>query len=147
MVRTRAGSKAQILLPDQSKLIPEPRTSLHIARTWHGPRITLEQGTLSLEAAKQPTGKAITIESSRAHIKVLGTKLDVRRVEKPSGKQQTRVRVLSGQVELESGGQKVQLLPGTEGVADENQPPTRVSLVFEVNELIELFNQTSVLDA
>ena len=144
-VRTRAGSKAQILLPDKSKLIPEPRTSLHIARTRHGPRITLEQGTVRLEAAKQPAGKAITIEASHAHIKVLGTKLDVRLVEKPSGTQQTRVRVLSGQVELESGGRKVLLLPGTEGVVDENQPPVRASLVFEVNELIGLFNQTSVL--
>ena len=144
-IRTRAGSKAQILLPDKSKLIPEPRTSLQVARTRHGPRITLEQGTIRLEAAKQPAGKAITIEASHAHVKVLGTKLDVRLVEKPAGTQQTRVRVLSGQVELESGGQKVLLLPGTEGVAEENQPPVRISLVFEVNELIGLFNQTSVL--
>jgi len=146
-LQTRSGSRAEILLPDTSKLIPEPRTSLQIARSRQGPRILLEAGAIQLEAAKQPPGKAIHIEAARAHIKVLGTRLEVRLVTKPSGTQQTRVRVLSGQVEMESGGQKVLLPPGTEGVADAGQPPVRSSAVLEVNELLGLFNQTQALAA
>ncbi len=146
-IQTRAGSRAEIFLADKSKLIPAPRTSLQIARSRQGPRILLERGTIQVEAAQQPAGKAIRIEAARAHMKILGTRLEVRLVEKPSGTRQTRVRVLSGQVEMESGGQKVLLLPGTEGVADADQPPVRSSVVFEVNDLIGLFNQSKVLAA
>lgn len=146
-VKTQVGSQAQIVLPDRSRLIPEPRTSLQIARTRQGPRIKLEQGTVSVEAAKQARGQSITIEAARARVKVLGTRLDVRLVEKSTGSHQTRVRVVSGRVEMESGGRNVLLLPGTEGVADEGQPPVRSSVVFEVNELLGLVNQTRVLAA
>ena len=144
-VQTQTGSKAQIVLPDQSTLTPDPRTTVQIQRTRHGPKILLEQGTISVEAAKQPAGNAITIEASQTRVKVLGTKLDVRLIEKPTGARQMRVRVLSGKVEMESDGRKVMLPAGTEGIADENQPPIRVSLVFEVNELIRLFNQSQAL--
>jgi hypothetical protein len=146
-VQTRTGSKAEILLPDKSRLISAPRTTLQVARSRQGSRILLEEGAFSLEAAKQPPGKAIRIQASGARIKVLGTRLYVRLVEKPSGTRQTRVRVLSGQVKMESGGQTVLLLPGTEGVADTDQPPSRSSVVFEVNELIGLWNQTRALAA
>ncbi len=144
-VMTRSGSKAQILLPDQSRLIPDPRTTVQIAQTRKGPRILLEHGTLGIEATKQTPGKSMTIEASRTHVKVLGTKLDVRLVEKPSGARQTRVRVLSGSVEMESGGRKLLVPAGTEGVADEGQPPVRYSSVFEVNELIRLVEETHAL--
>ncbi len=144
-IETRAGSKAEIVLLDQSRLVPDPRTTLHIAGSRQGPRIFLEQGTIELEAAKQRPGKAIRIDASRAQIKVLGTRLEVRLVEKPSGARQTRVRVLSGQVEMQSAGKSVVLWPGTEGVADADQPPSRCSVVFEVNELTALFEQTRAL--
>jgi ferric-dicitrate binding protein FerR (iron transport regulator) len=144
-VMTRSGSKAQILLPDQSRLTSAPRTTVQIAQTRQGARILLEHGTLGIEAAKQPRGKSMTIEASHAHVKVLGTKLDVRLVERPSGTRQTRVRVLSGSVEMESGGQKLLVPAGTEGVADEGQPPVRYSSVFEVNELIRLIDETHTL--
>lgn len=146
-VLTEVGSKAQVLLPDQSQLVPEPRTLLQIADTRQGPRILLEQGTINVVAAKQPPGKAITIQSGQAKVKVLGTRLDVRLVERPSGTRQTRVRVLSGHVEMESGGKKIPLLAGMEGVADEERPPVGASVVFEVNELIRLYEKTSALAA
>ncbi|HWH71894.1 MAG TPA: hypothetical protein VNT26_21205, partial [Candidatus Sulfotelmatobacter sp.] len=89
----------------------------------------------------------ITIQASGARVKVLGTKLEVRLVEKPTGRHQTRVRVLSGRVELESAGQKLLLPAGTEGAADEGQPPVRFSLVPEVNDLLALFNETNLRNA
>ncbi len=146
-LKTEVGSRAQVLLPDQSRLVPEPRTSLQIASSRRGPKILLEQGTINVVAAKQPPGKAITIQSAHTQVKVLGTRLDVRLVEKPSGIRQTRVHVLSGHVEMQSAGQKVELRAGTEGVADEGRPPVRASVLFEVNELIRLIEQTSALAA
>ena len=144
-VMTRSGSKARILLSDQSTLTPDPRTTIQIAQTRQGPKIVLEQGRLGIEAAKQPRGKSMTIEACETRVKVLGTKLDVRLVEKLSGTRQTRVRVFSGSVEMESGGQKLLVPAGTEGVADEGQPPVRYSSVFEVNELIRLMDETRAL--
>jgi len=114
--------------------------------TRQGPVVALEQGAVTIEAKKQAPGQSIDINAGSSHIKVLGTKLDVRLAKKPDGTEQTRVRVFSGCVELESGGSKVLVLPGTEAVADEGQAPVRSSVVFEVNEMIRLFAQTRESD-
>ena len=144
-VETHSGSQAQIVLADQSRLTPDPRTRLQIARTRRGPKIVLEQGTIRLQAAKQPAGRSISIAAADSHIKVLGTDLEVRLVNRPDGTQQTRVQVRSGQVELGSAGQTVMIWPGTEGMAEKGKAPVRSSVVFEVNEMIQLYNKTAVL--
>jgi len=146
-ITTEAGSRAELVLNDQTTVTPDPRTSLRIEQTTQGPSIQLEQGRINLEAAKQPAGKFISIEASGTQVKVLGTRLDVRVVQKTSGGRQTVVRVDSGRVEMASAGQSVLLGPGTIGVPDEKQPPVRSSLTFEVNELIALFHQSKALAA
>jgi ferric-dicitrate binding protein FerR (iron transport regulator) len=138
-VETHSGSKAQITLADQSKVTPDPRTRLQIAQTRLGPNIVLEQGAIRVQAAAQPAGRSISIVAADSHVKVLGTDLDVRLVIAPGGTQQTRVHVRSGSVEMASAGRKVVLLPGTEGLAEKGKAPVRSSVVFEVNELIRLF--------
>ena len=144
-VQTAVGSRAQILLGDQSRLLPDPRTILQVDRTRQGPTVSLTQGAVTVEARKQAPGQQIGIRAGSSHIKVLGTRLDVRLVKKPDGTEQTRVRVLSGRVEVASGGHKVLVLPGTEAVADAGQAPVRSSLVFEVNELIRLFQKSQAI--
>ena len=141
-IQTQSGSKARVLFDDQSQITPDPRTRLRVDQTRQGPRILLESGMIHLQAAPQPLDQFIAIETAHAQVKVLGTKLDVRLVRKPNGVEQTQVRVLEGKVDLTSGGHTVRLGPGMEGIADANQPPTRQSLVFEVNELIRLLEQT-----
>jgi len=145
-VRTAPGSQAWIVLKDQSLLIPDPRTILKVDATAQGPTVALEQGAVTIEARKQVPGQSIGINVGSSHIRVLGTKLDVRLAKKPDGTKQTCVRVFSGRVELESGGSKVLVLPGTQAVADEGRAPMRSSVVFEVNELIRLFDKTRQSD-
>ncbi len=142
LVKTAPGSQARIVLNDQSLLLPDPRTILRVERTRKGPTVLLERGAVTIEARKQAPGQSIDISAGGSHIKVLGTKLDVRLARKPDGTEQTYVRVFSGRVELDSGGSKVLVLPGTQAVADAGQAPVRSSVVFEVNELIRLFDQT-----
>jgi len=146
-IETLSGSKAEVLMQDQSRLHPEPRTVFQINDKKYGQEILLQCGAIAVEAAKQPPGKSLTIRTDGSHIKVLGTRLDVRLVKKPDGTRQTRVSVASGSVELVSSGEKVLLLPNTEGIADEGKKPLRRSSNLEVNEMIRLFHKNNVLAA
>jgi len=146
-VELLSGSRAEILLKDQSRLLPEPRTIFRINDGSSGREILLRRGAVTIEAAKQPPGKSLTIRTDGSQIRVLGTKLDVRLVRKPDGTRRTRVSVTSGSVELQSAGKKVLLLPSTEGIVDEGKTPVRRSSNLEVNEMIRLFNKNNELAA
>ncbi|HUW19579.1 MAG TPA: FecR family protein [Sedimentisphaerales bacterium] len=146
-VEVLSGSRAGILLKDQSRLSPEPRTAFQVNARKHGLEILLERGAIAIEAAKQPPGKSLTIKTDGSRIRVFGTRLDVRLVRKPDGSRRTRVRVASGSVELQSSGKKVLLLPNTEGIADEGQEPVRRSANLEVSEMTRLFDKSKELAA
>ncbi|MHC4618229.1 MAG: FecR domain-containing protein [Planctomycetota bacterium] len=146
-VEVLSGSKAGILLKDQSTLSPQPRTLFQINDKGNGLDILLQRGAVAIEAAKQPPGRSLTIRTDGSQIRVLGTRLDVRLVRKPDGTRRTRVSVTSGSVELESSGKKVLLLPNTEGIADEGEAPVRRSANLQVNEMIRLFDKNNELAA
>ncbi len=146
-VEVSSGSKAEVWLIDGSRLLPEPRTAFQVNAPRDGLEILLERGAMAIEAAKQPLGNFLTIKTNGSRIRVLGTRLDVRLVKKPDGTRQTRVSVASGSVQLESAGEKVLLLPNTEGIADEGKTPITCSANLEVNEMIRLFNKKNELAA
>ncbi|MHC4155112.1 MAG: FecR domain-containing protein [Planctomycetota bacterium] len=146
-VELLSGSRAEILLDDQSRLLPEPRTIFRVSDGSSGREILLRRGTMAIQAAKQPPGKCLTVRTDGSRIRVLGTKLDVRLVRKPDGTGRTRVTVTSGSVELESCGETVLLVPNTEGIADEGRAPVRRSSNLEVNEMIRLFDKNNELAA
>ncbi len=140
-IETLSGSKAEIVLSDQSRLLPAPRTVFQVLNGKHGHRILLKQGYMAVQAAKQPSGKSLMIKTNGSRVKILGTTLDVRLVNKPDGSKQTRVSVASGRVELESSGRKVLLPANTEGIADEGKTPVKRPLNLEVSEMVRLFNK------
>jgi len=144
-IETLSGSKAEILLKDKSKLWPAPRTVLKISSGKGGQQVLLQRGFVAIEAAKQPSGKSLTIKTDGSKIRVLGTNLDVRLVKKPDGSKRTRVSVASGSVELESSGEKVLLSANTEGIADEGKTPIKRPSNLEVNEMVRLFNKNNEL--
>jgi len=144
-IETLSGSKAEILLKDKSKLWPAPRTVLQISNGKKGQQILLQRGFVAIEAAKQPSGKSLTIKTDGSKVRVLGTNLDVRLVKKPDGSKQTRVSVASGSVELESSGEKVLLSANTEGIADEGKTPVKRPSNLEVSEMVRLFNKNNEL--
>jgi hypothetical protein len=146
-IETLSGSKAEILLKDKSKLWPAPRTVLQISNGRNGQQILLQRGFVAIEAAKQPSGKSLTIKTDGSKVKVLGTNLDVRLVKRPDGSKRTRVSVASGSVELESSGEKVLLSANTEGIADEGKTPVKRPSNLDVSEMVRLFNKNNELAA
>jgi hypothetical protein len=125
-------------LADRSRLLSHSRTSIRLESGRKGEKILMQEGWLSVEAAKQAPGKELRIETPSARISVLGTRFDVRLVQKPNGRKQTRVSVTSGQVAMESGGKSILLPANTEGVADEGNAPQRRCLTLEINEMARL---------
>jgi ferric-dicitrate binding protein FerR (iron transport regulator) len=146
-VETRSGSEAAILLPDDSELAVRPRSRVQIAEKENGARLVMQKGRFRLDVARQPPGESLTVETPGAKVTVLGTRLDVHVVQKPDGGKRTRVSVLSGEVELESAGGKVVLLPNMEGIAGDGEPPRARSLTAEVNEINRLIEKTKGLAA
>jgi hypothetical protein len=144
-IETLSGSKAEILLNDKSKLLPAPRTVFQINRGKDGQQILLQRGFVAIEAAKQPSGKSLTIKTDGCQVRVLGTNLDVRLVQRPDGSKRTHVSVASGSVELESSGEKVLLSANTEGIADEGKTPVKRPSNLEVSEIVGLFNKNNEL--
>jgi hypothetical protein len=144
-IETLSGSKAEIVLKDKSKLWPAPRTVLQISNGRGGQQVLLQQGFVTIQAAKQLPSKSLTIKTDGSKVRVLGTNLDVRLVKKPDGSKRTRVSVASGSVELESAGKKVTLPANTEGIADEGKVPVKRPSNLEVSEMARLFNKNKEL--
>ena len=144
-VRTLSGSKAQILMNDGSKLMVMPRTVLQITDGRRGSTFKLQEGTVSIEAARQRRGRVLAIETPGARIRTLGTVFEVRLVKRPDGTRQTRVGVTSGMVELESGGDKVLLGAQTEGYAEEGRSPQRHLANADLDEMLRLLHKNAEL--
>lgn len=137
-IETAAGSEAEILLEDRSRLLARPRTRLQIKQSNGTKTVRLEDGFLRIEAAKRDPGRSLSLETPGARIEIVGTKFDVHVVQRRDGRKQTRVSVAAGEVNLESGGKQVVLPANTEGIAEEGRAPVRRSLTPEVNEMIRL---------
>ena len=144
-IETHSGSQAEVFLSDRSRLLAWPRTLFQIGKTPAGQQISLTQGFIRVEAAKQAAGKHLTVDTPGSKITVLGTRFDVHVIQKPDGRKQTRVSVSEGKVNLQSGGESIILPPNTEGIAGENQPPLKRSLTPEVNEMIRLIEKNKIL--
>jgi ferric-dicitrate binding protein FerR (iron transport regulator) len=144
-VRTLSGSKAAILLGDGSRLTLSPRTTVQMADGRRGPVVELKTGAVDVEAAKQPSGRKLVIETPGSRITTLGTVFAVQLSTKSDGTRKTRVGVTSGLVEFESGGQKVQLPARTEGVAEEGRSPEKRLASFELNEMLQLMRKNDEL--
>jgi ferric-dicitrate binding protein FerR (iron transport regulator) len=144
-VRTLSGSKAQVLMKDGSRLVVMPRTTVQITDGRRGSSFKLQEGAVSIEAAKQRAGRVLAVETPGAQIRTLGTVFDVWLVKRPDGTRQTRVGVTSGLVELESGGDKVLLGAHTEGYAEEGQSPQRHLANPILDEMLRLLDKTAEL--
>lgn len=146
-LRTAWGSRAEVLLADQSQLVLQAHTRLQINARPSGREILLDEGQISFEVAKQPVDKTVTVRTPQAQVTVVGTTLDVQVITKSDGRKQTWVDVHSGRVELTSGAKRVVLLPNMQGIATGDEPPVARSQTSEVNELARLVDQTAALAA
>jgi ferric-dicitrate binding protein FerR (iron transport regulator) len=146
-LKTAWGSRAEVLLADQSRLVVQPHTRLQINSHRGGKEIRLDEGRISFEVTKQPANQPMTISTPVARVTVVGTALDVQVLTRSNGRKQTWVDVRSGRVELTSCGQRVVLLPNMQGIANQGEPPIARSQTAEVNELARLAEQTAAMAA
>jgi hypothetical protein len=107
--------------------------------------VRLETGAVDVEAAKQQSGKKLVIETPGSRITTLGTVFTVQLGTKPDGTRKTRVDVMSGLVEFESGGQTIRLPARTEGIAEEGRSPEKHLVSFELNEMLRLIRKNDEL--
>ena len=141
-VQTRSGTTAQVVLTDESRVTPSPRTIMQLDRQKQGHIVRLTKGAVAIAAQKQPEKQYLMVEAPGTAIKILGTTLDVRVVEKPTGLKQTRVHLHSGSIEVASGGVSTLLLPGMVSTTEEGKPPEIESSILEVNEIRRLLQET-----
>lgn len=146
-LQTHCGSEAAVTLGDGSRIVLRPRSRLQVQEGKDNVRLRLREGSIGVEAHKQPPGRRLRIETPAAQIEVVGTRLDVRTVERPDGTLQTRVAVASGEVTMESARKAIVIRANNEGIADEGKPPERRSLTDEVNELVRLIERARTLAA
>ncbi len=144
IISTAWGSRAEIALHDGSSLVLGPRTTLSINDTPGGFRLSLDHGALYVKAAKQTSPKSLRIDTPGAEIKVLGTVFDVL-VSPADGAAQTLVSVVSGSVQLTSGGQRALLKPDMSALAGPGKPPVVVSKVPEIREIARLIEMSKSL--
>ncbi len=141
-LQTRSGTTAQLVLTDRSQLTSQPRTVMQLDRQRQGHIVRIEEGAVAIAAHKQPPKQYMTVETPGTAIKVLGTELDVRVIENPTGVRQTRVHLHSGVIDVVSGGVSTRLLPGMVGLTEEGKSPVVQSSVLEVNELRRMWKET-----
>jgi len=141
-VQTQSGTTAQVVLSDQSRVTPSPRTVMQLDKQKQGHIVRLTKGAVAIAAQKQPEKQYLMVETPGTAIKILGTTLDVRVVERPTGVKQTRVHLHSGSIEVASGGVSTRLWPGMVSTTEEGKPPETESSVLEVNEIRRLLQET-----
>jgi len=106
-VQTLTGSLAEVLLADASKVLLQPRTLLQVLAKPNGQKLLLQEGQVTIQAARQAPGHCLTIATPGSEITVLGTTLDVHLIQRPDGIRQTRVSVNSGKVQMSGAGRSI----------------------------------------
>ncbi|HZE98551.1 MAG TPA: FecR family protein [Planctomycetota bacterium] len=117
-------SRASVVLADGSRLgLEADGVVKEISKGSKGTRVTLSQGTLSADVAKQPADQPLTIATPHGEARVLGTVL--RLVVDPAS---TRLEVREGKVRLTRDGKSVDVPAGQFATAGAGTPLAAKSL-------------------
>jgi ferric-dicitrate binding protein FerR (iron transport regulator) len=105
-IRAPRDAGAVITLEDGSRVELRERTEMQLARRGRDTEIRLLRGDLIVEASKQGSGH-LWVHTPDSEVAVVGTVFTV-----SSGLRGSRVSVLEGRVEVDTGGREHLLLPG-----------------------------------
>lgn len=105
-VRTAKGSGAVLELADGSRIELAERSELGLGRRWDGTVLSLERGSVIVEAAKQRRGH-LYVDTGDCQVSVVGTIFAVNH-----GAKGSRVSVIEGEVHVQQGAELAVLLPG-----------------------------------
>jgi uncharacterized protein (TIGR03435 family) len=124
-VRTNGGVSAVLKLADGSRVEMRSQSELSLEQADDGVRILLSRGSVIVNAAKQPAGRHLYVQTKDVTVSVIGTVFLVNADEDGS-----RVAVIHGTVRVRQGGTEKSLQPG-EQVAS-NKGMEDVALQVEI---------------
>jgi hypothetical protein len=131
--RVRVGEEAaaELTLADGSRVVLGARSVLHFDRVGPaGKALRLECGSAAVEAAPQPAGRPLVIDTEQARLTVLGTRFRLY-----AGQGDSRVELEEGKVQFErrSDGTSVEVGAGQYAVAANGNSPSQPPEVRELS--------------
>jgi len=131
--RVRVGEEAaaELTLADGSRVVLGARSVLHFDPTGSaGKALRLECGSAAVEAAPQPAGRPLVIDTEQARLTVLGTRFRLY-----AGQGDSRVELEEGKVQFErrSDGTSVEVGAGQYAVAANGSRPSQPPEVRELS--------------
>jgi len=114
---TTGAGTATLRYRDGTRLVLATGSVALVLEDTKGKRLQLDQGELSAEVSKQPSGRPLVISTAAAEVTVIGTTLNV-----ASAGTETRVGVTSGNVRIDRGTDSLAVPAGSFAIAAKDAP-------------------------
>jgi hypothetical protein len=124
-VVTAAGQTARLELADRSRVRVDENTELRVRPEEAGITVELPQGGATFDVARQEAGKAFSVETPQALIRVLGTTFAAK-IDEGS----LVVTVEHGSVEVRNAHGVVRVTPGEHAVVSQDRAPDKKERLF-----------------
>jgi ferric-dicitrate binding protein FerR (iron transport regulator) len=143
-IRTARGSVAIVRLADGSLVEMRERSELSLSRRFSGTTISLQRGSVIVQAARQRTGR-LNVATGDCLVSVKGTIFAVDR-----GTKGSRVSVIQGEVQVAQANQTQLLHPGQQTFTDATMAPVAVkddiSWSQNLNQYLTLLGEFAVME-
>jgi FecR-like protein/putative zinc finger protein len=143
-IRTTRGSVAMVRLADGSLVEMRERSELSLSRRFSGTTISLQRGSVIVQAAKQRTGR-LNVATGDCLVSVKGTIFAVDR-----GTKGSRVSVIQGEVQVAQASETKLLHPGQQTSTDATMAPVAVkediSWSQNLNQYLALLGEFAVME-
>jgi hypothetical protein len=143
-IRTARGSVAMVRLADGSLVEMRERSELSLSRRFSGTTISLQRGSVIVQAAKQRSGR-LNVATGDCLVSVKGTIFAVDR-----GTKGSRVSVIQGEVQVAQPNQTQLLHPGQQTSTDATMAPVAVkddiSWSQNLNQYLTLLGEFAVME-
>jgi hypothetical protein len=143
-IRTARGSVAMVRLADGSLVEMRERSELSLSRRFSGTTISLQRGSVIVQAAKQRSGR-LNVATGDCLVSVKGTIFAVDR-----GTKGSRVSVIQGEVQVAQASETKLLHPGEQTSTDATMAPVAVkediSWSQNLNQYLALLGEFAVME-
>jgi uncharacterized protein (TIGR03435 family) len=120
-IRSNGNAGGTVVLADGSRVEVRSRSEVSFQREADGVRIRLGTGSILIDAARQPAGQHLYVQTRDVVVSVVGTVFLVNAEEQGS-----RVAVIEGEVRVQQGASEKKLLSGEQVATDPSMTATPV---------------------